>query len=405
MTGESLQDDLPMLKLIVFGVREELVHGERQKFGLARNVRRLKEKSRQALHHYVVGELSAERAAKYICLCQQACDEAQQGREQFLETVDQFLIQSVVNQEYLEAFAEEYATTYGWSEADIVEELTNEQRHLQKAIERDLLYEDVYQPLREIEEQYTPVVAEAVGHAALDIPRLLHPLDELLAVGTDIDTIAPAEITTELLVDRFESAREVLEELPERTVIRYDRNELRHELLDRMPQTRNGATHPAPLRDLPLLDRPSRALEADHTMRHGFEAVEQSRSEVDMMLNGAFQFVGNLGGATYITEGGEENLMINPWVDDETVATDRYGTVWQQEFFADHVVTLVWKAAKADDRDDDEIAVTCPMCLTSPGDTCRTNGHCLSASYRERLEERLPQLLPEIRRWLAHLTA
>jgi hypothetical protein len=124
-----------------------------------------------------------------------------------------------------------------------------------------------------------------------------------------------------------------------------------------------------------------------------------------MMLNGAFQFVGNLGGATYFDENGEKNLMINPWVDDQMVGTDSYGAMWQQEFFADHLVSLLWDAVKSDDTDPEEIEVTCPMCMTTPGDTCRANGDCLTTTYRERLEQRLPQLVPEMRQRYAHLKA
>ena len=205
ITGASLQRDLPMLKLATFGFPEELMHGERQKFGLARNVRLLKAVSRALFYEYLRDDVSAKETANDIYLCQLACDETNERRRDFLETVDQFRIQSVVDRDYLEEHAHSYASTYGHHSDDVLRELETEQRLLKKNIENQLLYDEVYRPLEEIAASYAPSVAEAVAHAALDIQAVVHPLDQY--IQDDVPTISTDEITTELFLERFEQAR------------------------------------------------------------------------------------------------------------------------------------------------------------------------------------------------------
>jgi len=394
ITGETLASDLPMLKLVTFGFPEELMHGERQKFGLARNVRLLKAVSRARLYSFLRGNVSAETAAKDIYVCQLACDETNERRRAFLETVDQFRIHSVVDRDYLEGHAREYADTYDHVSDDVLRELEVERELLEKNIQNHLLYDEIYRPLEELADTYMPSVAEAVAHAALDVQAVVHPLDQF--VDDDVPTITTPQITTEFFLERFEQARSELERIDRRrSPSDLDRDALRHRLLRKLPPKETGQYHPKPLRNLPLLDRPRETSGADETLQEGKQRMDDAESLVDRILNGAFRVVGNLGGVIYPIENGDRNALVNPWVADTPVGETPYQILWQREFFGDHVVTTLWEALKSETLTE-RVAINCPMCKISPQQRCGEGLVCTSSGLLEQLNDRLPPLTREL---------
>lgn len=393
ITGEALAADRPMLKLATFGFPEELMHGERQKFGLARNVRLLKGVSRARLFAYLDGQIPANRAAWDMYMCQVACDETNESRREFLETVDQFRIQSVVDRDYLENHARNYATRYDHDSDDVLAELTAEADLLKQDIKNQLLYEEVYIPMEDLAATYSPSVAEAVAHAALDIQAVVHPLDQL--IETDVPVTTTAELTTERFLNRFEQARSEVTRIARRqSPAALDRDELRRRLQHRLPPDGTGRYHPEPLRNLPLLDQPTEQLDRQ-TANEGQSDMQGAPTFIDRILAGAFRVVGNLGGVIYPTDNGGQSVLINPWVADSIVGPTRYQTYWQQEFFGDHVVTKVWENLSLD-TPAEELSIPCPMCLVSPSGTCGTDDACGSSPLLARVDERVDELYREL---------
>lgn len=392
--GADLQRDLPMLKLATFGFPEELMHGERQKFGLARNVRLLKAVSRARFYEYLRGDVSAKEIANDIYLCQLACDETNERRRDFLETVDQFRIQSVVDRDYLEEHAHSYASTYGHHSDDVLRELETEQRLLKKNIENQLLYDEVYRPLEEIAASYAPSVAEAVAHAALDIQAVVHPLDQY--IQDDVPTISTDEITTELFLERFEQARREVGRLnASRPLSEIDRVALRRRLLQKLPPKGQGSIHPDPLRSVPLLDQPTELVEDDETIQQGKQSMDEADTFVDRILNGAFRVVGNLGGVVYPVGQDSSNVLVNPWVADTTIGEISYQKLWQREFFGDHIVTSIWDALKHEAAPE-AVSVNCPFCVISPSLRCGDGLVCASEDLLLDINNRIPDLMREL---------
>lgn len=396
ITGETLAGDLPMLKLVTFGFPEELMHGERQRFGLARNVRLLKAVSRARLYSFLRGNVSAETAARDIYVSQLACDETNERRRAFLETVDQFRIHSVVDRDYLEGHAREYADTHDHVADDVLRELEVERALLEKNIQNHLLYDEVYRPLEDLADTYTPSVAEAVAHAALDVQAVIQPLDQFVA--EDVPTVTTSQISTEFFIERFEETRSELARIDRRrSPSDLDRDALRRRLLRRLPPKETGQHHPKPLRNLPLLDRPSETTGDGETLQEVKQRMDDAETQVDRILNGAFRVVGNLGGVIYPIENAERNALVNPWVADSPVGEIPYQSLWQREFFGDHVVTTLWKALKSE-TPIGSVAVNCPMCEISPQLRCGEGLVCASSDLLERLNDRLPPLTRQLLR-------
>lgn len=352
-------DDPKLLHLIVVSLREELMHGERQKFGPERNEHLFKQQARRALDRYLSGDLDAEQAAKTIVRCRSACRRTVEGRRKFVETIDKYLTLSSFDEPgYLEEQLERYAERNDVS----VEDLTYEWERSDYRDEARVL-DGVFEDLQRLERDFDTTVAEAVAHVALDDPTLIQPLGDLLDGGHEADQPWEADILHQQ--NRFETAEETARRLGRKASLTdLGRDDLRRRIKREMP---GDQRHPRPLQDLPLLDRPSRSLRADQVTRQGFEAVQQAPTEIDMVLNGAFQFVGNLGGVVYQRDEGDWVSLLNPWVADGPNGHDDYRQQWMQEVAGDTLVTWLLKTAAG----AESVGRRCFLCRVSPG-----TGHC-----------------------------
>jgi hypothetical protein len=354
-----------LLHLVAVALREELMHGERQKFAVPRNCHLLKREARRALHRYVSGETTAEAAADIIVRCRAACRGAKEGRRFFLETIDKYLtLSSFDDPGYLEEQLERHAERQDIPVADVREAFEWDRTSYRRS--REFLQKE-YRNLRELETDFTRTVAEAVGHVALDEPVLLQPLGELLDV--DHETTPPWEVGDARLRKRFDRAKETVRTLAGSTdVTSLGRDELRRRIKAEMEVDR---TNPAPLRDLPLLDRPSRTLGADQVTRQGFEAIERAPTEIDMVLNGAFQFVGNFGGVIYQRDDGDWASLVNPWVADDPSGYREYRRRWLRDVGGDRLVRRLLEYA---DEGDDVTTLRCVLCELSRRGRCGDDG-------------------------------
>lgn len=358
-----------------FGLAEEMMHGRRHRFGLTRSHHLLRMRSIRALFGIIDDPSQIEPAAERIVEAEQAIETLHERRFSFLEGVDKYLCQSVMSEEgYLDRHIDQYMSLDEAADRETVERRFE---HLRDFLTRRARDEDadVFDSLAGLERDYGRRVTELAADAALDTPYLVGPHD------VDGFDAVPADDLN--LRERLRAAVDAV-----RTI---DPNDVDHdseqallakieaELSGQVRRTAGG--HPREL-DLPLLDIPQ-SIESTDLLRNKYEVVLESPTEMGQIINAAFRFTGNFGGAVYRIEtedGVQPNWLVNPLIANEAVPDDALGVpvdtaetykqLWERVYFGNELLdTLLGMVGRDADR-----TVACPLCGISVTGTCHPDG-------------------------------
>lgn len=378
--------------LQAFGFREELLHGERQRFGLTKSVHLLKREARLALFSILRDEIDLQTGVDRIARNRRVCSAIREERESLLEAVDKFLIHAVTaDTRYLEQQAEIHAQTHNASYDEVLERLQDAKEAIEeKQIREIAARSDIFESLKQVRQTYDLKTAESVADAALDIPYLIQPLE--------FDGYASVPHEALDLRSRFEAAIDALhevdndaEKLSPDTLLK----RLRQRLLD--PLESDSARDPGQA-DLPLdlIKMPLQSLETDSKGLEGYEAVEQSTTELGQIINSAFRSISSFGGIVYVMEDGgrpiaeRTNWLVNPRIADEPTRTGlTYEELWQKAFLGEQLLEQIERATRLDGSPD---AIQCPLCTVSPENECGKAG-CACESYVDAVEDRLNEIV------------
>lgn len=407
-----------MLKLEAISFREELMHGERQQFGLVRNAHLIQREQIQALFRFLAEDISASSAARLIENTQRILNAIDNVQRPFVEAVDKYLIVSVLREQTYDHDLNQYLADTAELYEDVYEDANKEEivQFLEYELERiewEVLNgrveanQEIFEALRTIEEKYDRNVAEAVADVTLDIPQLIK---QVATFGYDGETISVEEID---LSKRFESVRQQLDVIDNPDS--YGRNSLRAELESRLNE-RDGGKRLRVVQDmhLPLLDTPRETIDENESQQ-GYGAIREAPSELGRLVAGSLRFIGNFGAVVYNHEDGKSNWLINPWVETEPVETpftaNTYGELWQQFYLGRQFVLTAFSQAvsleeTAESKNMDPIEVIrafdenlvdvpeydCPFCEISKSGRCGENG-CGCESYEELMNVNRDALL------------
>lgn len=372
-----------------FGLAEEMMHGRRHKFGLTRSIHLLKIVSARSLLHYLDESLSADDLADILVRHKLIATSIDSQREPLLEAIDKYLCYSVMGEEgYLDQHIEEMQ--------DLREDLSYDEIHANFARTRAWLYhnppqsiaedrnkketyEYVFEQLEKIEGQYNRQVAETVADAALDIPYLVEPIELSGYQSVRYDSIS--------LIDRFNAAIEALEQI-EIDLENIDPDSLRARiganLVDPNESDTDEYRRPREL-NLPLLDIPQTA-EPEEAIRNKYEVILEAPTEMGQVLNAAFRFTGNFGGAIYRIEQPDgivtTNWKVNPLIADEPIdedailpgsnpfGADTYEELWEFIYVYEHIIEQLlqqrWQRKVE--------PVQCPFCEIAAEEICHPDG-------------------------------
>lgn len=392
-----------------FGLAEEMMHGRRHKFGLSRSLHLLKLESYAALRRFLTGSESIEMLAAILVKNELIINRIHSQREPLLEAIDKYLCYSVMGEEgYLDQHIEEFREIRDdLSYEEAKDKFTQTRRwlyeetpeSLEEDDEKKELYNYVFDKLEEIEETYNRQVAETVADAALDIPYLIEPLQLSGYQTVDYENID--------LIERFDAAIAALKEI-DIEIDDIDPNQLRTrietELVD-PNENDDDYRHPRELA-LPLLDIPQTA-EPDEAIRNKYEVILEAPTEMGQILNAAFRFTGNFGGAVYLMErpDGENatNWKVNPLIADEEIDHDAilpgsnpfgantYEELWEYTYVYDHIIQqLVTQQGQKE-----VLPLVCPLCEIATEGNCHPEG-CPVKPILEPINEKLGDIMYRI---------
>jgi hypothetical protein len=389
-----------------FGLAEEMMHGRRHKFGLTRSIHLLKLVSTRSFLRYFEGSLSADKLADILVYHKLLTTSLNNQREPLLEAIDKYLCYSVMGEEgYLDQHIEEMQ--------DLREDLSYDEIHANFARTRARLYhsipksiaedpykretyEYVFERLEEIEGQYNRQVAETVADAALDILYLVKPIELSGYQSVSHDRIR--------LIDRFDAAITALEQI-EIDLEDIDPDALRARIGENLDDPNESDAHdhrhPREL-TLPLLDIPQTA-EPEEAIRNKYEVILEAPTEMGQILNAAFRFTGNFGGAIYRIEQPDgtvtTNWKVNPLIADEPIdedailpgsnpfGADTYEELWEFTYVYEHFIEQLFTIAQASDDD----SVECPLCEIAAEEFCHPDG-CPIEPIKEGINEEITEL-------------
>lgn len=369
-----------------FGLAEEMMHGRRHQFGLTRSHHLLRMRSLRALFDLLNEDISLDTAATRIAEAEDAIQALHEERVAFLEGVDKYLCQSVMSEEgYLDRHIDQYLSLNPDPDRETVEERFVQLRdHLDERAQEEA--SDIYEMLAELEANYGRRVTEVVADAALDTPYLVGPHDidgfeDVPAAELDLRSRFDAAVNAVRAIDPSDidedSAQELLAEVGE-------------ELSD--PFRGSGATHPREL-ELPLLDIPQ-SIDSSDALRNKYDVILEAPTEIGQILNAAFRFKGNFGGAIYRIEtqdGVFPNWQVNPLIADEDIpdgalgvpvrSVESYKELWEWVYFGskilDGLLAMVGRQTS--------VAIDCPLCGISMDGTCHPDG-CPSAHLVDKVQ-------------------
>ena len=373
-----------LFQFYMLGFREELMHGERGRFGLTRNVRLLRRQSYEALYQMLDGKIDPSAARERIEPRWRAAERIRDERLELLETIDQFLTRSALQDPAVVDHGAQELIDDPVERADLLDEFDT----LVENYESDVPLEGVYENLVDIEDRYGTSTAVAVADVALDLPQLVAPLDAESITSVSADelsegVIASAEID---LVERFGRATAALESLGTQTT-GLDTGEIVDRIEDELADGTERERRALQSIPLPLLDVPA-SVASESGAEDVLLDLDSFSSLLAQIITAAFTSVGTLGGAIYRT--GERSdaweWLVNPLIADRPIdgVPDgfpsggrqlTYGEYWQLNLLADVLVDRLMDAESAAAFVADN---ECPLCRHSHDrycgdDACQTN--------------------------------
>ncbi|MFB6171100.1 MAG: hypothetical protein ABEJ23_01100 [Haloarculaceae archaeon] len=381
-----------------FALAEEMMHGRRHRFGLTRSHHLAVYRSLLFLYRYVDGELDAQTAAANVVKYDRTCRSIHAKRASVLETIDRYLCQSVMDEPgYLDRHIDGYLEANpDLDRATVEERFDSVQQVFREAARGE--DEDLFEQLQAIEERYNRRVAETVADTALDVPYLIAPLE--------VQGYASVDLRDLDLRDRFDAATTALTELPVDDPGQVDSDVLRRDVVAQMSDPVGEATGERHPRDLtmPLLDVPQQ-VDPEETVQDRYDAIMEAPTAIGRVINAAFRFTGNFGGAVYRIpdERGSptNNWFVNPLIDDEPVGptvghpplrgAETYQELWGWVFVGDGLIEQLLDRRETTAR----TGVRCPLCAVSMGGQCGGD-RCTYAPLIDRLDDRRDPLLDAI---------
>lgn len=384
-----------LFQFYMLGFREELMHGERGRFGLTRNVRLLRRQSYEALYRMLDGTIDPAAARERIEPRWRAAERIRDERLELLETIDQFLTRSALQDPAVVDQGARELIDNPVERADLLEEFDT----LVENYESDIPLEGVYEDLVAVEDRYGTSTAVAVADVALDVPQLVAPLDgeSIAGVSPDElsgDAIAPSEID---LVERFDRATAALESVDARTT-GLDTAEIVERIEAELAEGTDRERRALRAVPLPLLDVPA-SVASESGADDVLLDLDGFSSFLAQILTAAFTAVGTLGGAIYRTGGQRDawEWLVNPLVADRPIdgvpdgfpgegGQLTYGEYWQLNLLADVLVARLLDAesAAAFAADND-----CPLCRHSHDRYCGDDA-CQTTALRSGAAELAP---------------
>ncbi|MCU4744191.1 hypothetical protein [Natronoglomus mannanivorans] len=379
-----------------FGLAEEMMHGRRHQFGLTRSHHLLRMRSLRALFDHLNEDISLETAAMRITTAEDAIQKLHEERVSFLEGVDKYLCQSVMSEEgYLDRHIDQYLSLNSEPNRETVEDRFEQLReHLDERAQEEA--SEVYDMLAELEANYGRRVTEVVADAALDTPYLVgpHEIDGFEAI--------PAEELD--LKSRFDAAVNAVRAIDPSDIDEDSTQELLAEVGDDLsdPFRGSGATHPREL-DLPLLDIPQ-SIDSSDALRNKYDVILEAPTEIGQILNAAFRFKGNFGGAIYQIEtqdGVYPNWQVNPLIADKEIpdgalgipvrSVESYKELWEWVYFGSKILDglLVMVGRRT------TVSIECPLCGVSMNGTCHPDG-CPSAHLVDKVKNNKTRIVPAL---------
>lgn len=351
-------DTSQLLELITVVIREELLHGERKKFGLSRNIHLLQRQSIVALFAYLADEIDAETAASRIIKRQVAAYEITKVQRGFLEAIDQYLHHQVIAEpQWFNEPVNEFVEWAGGDPEQIKSDLKEHCLNLGTSRE-DTRYQDIYDQLNEIGERYSPPVAQHVADAALNIPYAVSVTEIDGAITTaPLAEYGPKERLERRLNEAVSAVENVDNPLAKgQNLINVLQSEVRA-VDDWSQEAVTGET----ITDIPmpLLDATTKV--EDVEAKHAFEAAP---TPMDQAIAAAFIYPGNFGGVNYRDKYGERNLIINPLLDEEY--RNRWESFYIGDRLLDYLTAYLWdRHPNSGGAGESKITLgemVCPLC-------------------------------------------
>jgi hypothetical protein len=396
----SAEGQTRLLYAQVTALREELLHGERSRLGVARNVRVLDRRIQQLLEELAAlgdadgGDTGRVRSLLYeVDELRHHRQEIQDASEPFVEAIDKFHIHSLLGDGTDESVLEDLLAAEDPPESVRRAVRRTLRDHHQEVIsgsaESDIYdnmaaIADIYADLEDLYERSDWRVAEAAATAATDVPFLLEDVvDPARELGFDVgstETVA-TDALADVLADRFDVATNVALE----ATADYGDDAAVTDLAEPIRAAIAARTdRPSPSRTpadlaLPLLDVPARdnASGPPGVGESDASALNHVETPTGYLLTGAFRTVGDFGGVLYLTPDGEWQWALNPWVADERVdidiaGIDTYGRLWCHAVVAWGMAYQLTSRGTRSEQIPRE--VDCPLCAHSPSSACGTDG-------------------------------
>ena len=389
-----------LLHVQVTALREELLHGERSRLGVARNVRLIDRRIQEILSELaMLGDpdrsadgTDTERIGELLTEVSELRThrvEIQHVSEAFVEAIDKFHIHSLLGDGATDSVLEDLLVEQDPPDSVRQAVRLTLESHREAVISgttESELYDDmdaiseIYADLESLYEAASWRVTEAAATAATDVPFLIESVAEpARKLGYDISTFerVPVSSLGDILAERFAVATDVAASVaadhPEDASVSDLADSIRDAVAartDRPSPERTLADLTLPLLDVPARDEqggPPGVGESDAS------ALKHTDTPIGYLLTGAFRTVGDFGGVVYRTPEGEWQWALNPWVADDPVdvaidGVESYGRLWCHNFVA-------WAIAFQLDRNDRHpSAVACTLCAHSPDGFCGPSG-------------------------------
>lgn len=381
-----------LLELRTIGLREELLHGARQQFGLTRNVHLLQQQSIATLYEYLRGDTDTSAVEDILVPSQIAVHEIIENQRGFLEAIDQYLKNQAIGEETaLRRDVESVIDTTAVDPESVLGQLKERQQELETN-RTEARSEEVYESLHNLGETYSPSIAQAAADMALDISYTLGPVD-ITGIPSEplVDSSSPK--LKERLQTRLHAAIEAVHTHDDPTLEASGfQSTLRKAVREADPAATQPAGEEETIHDIELLllDEPERVADPDTR-----DPIRAGPTSLDQVLSSAFQLPGNFGGVVFWNGDDDPNWLVNP-----LISAEGYREQWESSYAGEMLLEqLRWNywgedGNRSDMRTTAMTAPSCPMCdLTSHG----SHPSCPFDELVGKLEEEMRRLVDSIR--------
>jgi hypothetical protein len=418
----SNQDDMRRIQII--GLQEDLLHLDRQRSGIEKNIHLLQQETWSALNTLLRDEIDIETAAEKIAL-KRSIWNTLRHEATVIENIDKYLKYSVLDDlDYLNDRIEEYSARRDVDFETVLERTREDIQYLrQHGLDQYDLPDwvpdlGVDRQLRRIGDQYGYGVAQAVTDVAIDLPYLIEPLDYGGYPSVNVSDVS--------IGNRLEASIETLGQLDDPTEL-LENEELHDHLQHALDDPALNESDPASLggtEDLPV-DLIQKPLDVGDVERAPEDREPIDLSEIGQCLASAVGPLGNVGGVVYPLAHEHDDYplahdeddqevtptgwLVNPRIADDPVWNGwTYKQLWEWGFLMeellydlDEIARPYVESSQAFDRQTlksklQSADIQCSLCTVSPPGQYCGEGSCACESYVSATRERLPELVAEL---------